>query len=138
MLVWSRRLVPLVVAAICVFAATGAAARTHAGPLTGTWSGYINGQINSGVKRHRIVIVVNANETGGSWEISGACHGPLTLESISYGYHHYLQKLARGSTCGARDIDCLKPAGANVYDAVSPRLNAAYVASGTLRRIRSR
>jgi hypothetical protein len=138
MLVWSRRLVPLLVAGICAVTAVSAVGRTHGGPLTGTWSGYITGQANSGVKRQRIVIVVNAKETGGSWELSATCHGPLTLDSISYGYHHYLRKLARGSTCAGGDVDCLKRAGANVYDAVTSHLGGAYDSSGTLRRVRSR
>jgi hypothetical protein len=138
MWVWPRRLVPLLVVAICAVTAVAAVGRTHGGPLTGTWSGYITGQANSGVKRHHIVIVVNANETGGSWELSAMCHGPLTLDSISNGYHHYLRKLARGSTCGGGDIDCLKRAGANLYDAVTSHLGGAYDSSGTLRRVRSR
>ena len=138
MLAWSRRLVPLVAAAVCATAAVAAPARTHGGPLTGTWSGYITGQANSGVKRHHIVIVVNARETAGSWEISAACHGSLTLDSISNGYHHYLRRLARGSTCAGGDIDCLKRVSANVYDAVTSHLGSAYDAGGTLRRAPSR
>jgi hypothetical protein len=138
MLIRSRRLVPFLVAAICAAAATSAVGSIHGGPLTGTWSGYITGQAGSGVKRHHIVIVVNAKETGGSWELSATCHGPLTLDSISYGYHHYLRKLARGSRCAGGDIDCLKRVGANVYDAVTSHLGGAYDSSGSLRRVRSR
>jgi hypothetical protein len=138
MLVWARRLVPLVVAAICGVTAVAAVGRAHGGPLTGTWSGYITGQTDHGAKRRHIVIVVNARETGGSWKLSATCHGSLTLESISNGYHHYLRKLARGSTCAGGDIDCLERVGANVYDAVTSHLGGAYDSGGTLRRVRSR
>lgn len=138
MLVWSRRLVPLLVAAICALTAVAAVGRTHGGPLTGTWSGYITGEGNSGVKRHHIVIVVNANETGGSWELSATCRGRLTLDSISNGYHHFLRKPVRGSTCAGGDVDCLKRVRAKVYDAVTSHFGGAYDSSGTLRRVRSR
>ncbi len=138
MLAWSRQLVLLVVAAICAVTAGAALGRTHGGPLTGKWSGYIAGQPSTGVKRQHIVIVVNASETGGAWKISAKCHGPLTLDSISNGYHHYLRKLARGSTCAGGDIDCLKRVGGNVYDAVTSHLGGAYDSSGTLRRVRPR
>ncbi len=135
MAVWSRRFLALAVAAACGLTAAGAFARTtRGGPLTGTWSGYITGNPGSGVKRQQIVIVVNARETGGSWKLSDACHGPLTLDSISNGYHHFLRKLARGSTCAGGDVDCLKRAGANVYDAVTSHRGGEYDASGTLRR----
>jgi hypothetical protein len=136
--VWARRLLPLVVVAICAVAAVAAPARTHVGPLTGTWSGYITGQPGSGVKREHIVIVVNARETGGSWKISATCHGALTLDSISNGYHHYLRKLVRGATCAGGDVDCLKRLGAKLYDAVTSHLGGAYDSSGTLRRVRPR
>jgi hypothetical protein len=121
----------------CAVTASGALGRTtHGGPLTGTWSGYIAGDPGSGVTRHHIVIVVNAKETGGTWKISAGCHGSLTLDSISNGYHHFLRKLAHGSTCAGCDIDCLKPAGANVYDSVTSHRGGEYDASGTLRRVR--
>jgi len=106
------------------------------GRLTGTWSGEIIGQPGSGVTRHHIRVVINARETGGSWRISATCHGPLTLESISNGYHHYLRKLALGMSCAGGDVDCLKRAGANVYDAVTSHLGGEYDSSGTLRRVR--
>jgi hypothetical protein len=138
MLVRSRRLVPLVVGALFAVMAVAAAGRTQGGPLTGTWSGYITGPADSGVKRHHIVIVVNARETGGSWAISASCHGPLRLESVSGGYHHYLRKLARGSTCPGGDIDCLKRVGVNAYDAITSHLGGAYDSSATLRRVRTR
>lgn len=134
MSVWSRWLVPLVVTAICAVTPVAAAGSVHGGPLTGTWSGYITG---SGVKRQHMVIVVNARETGGTWQLGGSCQGPLTLESISSGYHHFLRKLARGSTCGGGDVDCLKRVGADVYDSVTSHLGGAWDESGTLRRVRS-
>ena len=135
MSVWSRRLAPLLVAALCAVTPVAAAGSVHGGPLTGTWSGYITG--GSGVKRQRMVIVVNARETGGTWRLGGSCHGALTLESISSGYHHFLRHLARGSSCGGGDVDCLKRVGANVYDAVTSHLGGAWDESGTLRRVRS-
>lgn len=131
---WGRRFLPFAVALIFAATAVTALARTsHHGPLTGIWSGYIAG---GGVKRQHIVIVINARETGGSWKLSPACHGPLTLDSISGGYHHYLRKLARGVKCAGGDIDCLKRAGANVYDSVTSHLGGAWDTSGTLHRVR--
>jgi hypothetical protein len=125
------------VAAICTFAASSACASTSPrGPLTGTWSGNIAGKPGSGVKRQHIVIVVNAKETGGSWKLSPTCHGPMTLDSISNGYHHYLRRRGRGVKCAVGDIDCLKRAGANVYDAVTSHRGGEYDSSGTLRRVR--
>jgi hypothetical protein len=138
MLVWARRLLPVVVAVVCAVTAVGALARTHGGPLTGKWSGYIAGQPGSGVKRQHIIVTVNASETGGSWKLSATCHGPLKLESVSGGYHHYIRKRGRGSTCAGGDVDCLKRAGANVYDAVTSHLGGEYDSSGTLRRVRPR
>ena len=85
----------------------------------------------------RIRIVVNAAETAGSWRISATCRGPLTLDSISGGYHHYLRKLARGSRGAGGDIDCLKRAGAGLYDAVTSHLGGEYDSAGTLRRGRT-
>jgi len=82
-----------------------------------------------------MVIAVNAHETGGSRRVSAACQGPLTLQSISNGYHHYLRRLARGATCAGGDVDCLKRAGAKLYDAVTSHLGGAWDSSGTLRRV---
>lgn len=136
---WSRRLLAFTVSA--AFAASPASALgspTHAGPLTGTWSGFIAGQAGSGVKRQHIVIVVNARQSGGTWKLSDKCQGPLALDSISNGYHHYRRKLAPGSSCRGGDIDCLKRVGANVYDAVTSHRGGEYDMSGTLRRVRSK
>jgi hypothetical protein len=136
MLVWIRRLVPLVIVACLALSAYVAFAKTpQRGPLTGTWSGYIAGKSGGEVKRQHMRIVVNASQTGGSWKISATCQGPLTLDSISNGYHHYLRKLARGATCAGGDVDCLKRAGANVYDAVTAHEGGEYDVSGTLRRV---
>ena len=108
MLTWTRRLLPLVAVMVCIVATSTVAARTtRGGPLTGTWSGYIAGKAGSGVKRQHIVVVVNAKETGGSWKLSAACYGPLTLDSISNGYHHYMRRRGRGVKCAVGDIDWL-------------------------------
>lgn len=129
------RLLFLAIAVACATAALPAYAHTaRGGPLTGTWSGYITGAPGSGVKRQHIVLVVGVKERAGSWKVSASCHGPLALESISNGYHHYLRKLARGAKCAGGDIDCLKRVGANVYDAVTSHRGGEYDASGTLRR----
>lgn len=119
-------------------ATTPASASNHHGPLTGTWAGNIAGQASNGARAVRITVVVNAGETGGSWQLSPSCHGALVLESISSGYHHYLRKLAPGATCAGGDIDCLKRAAANLYDAVTSHLGGAYDLSGTLQRVPAR
>lgn len=106
----------------------------HRGPLTGTWAGAIGG---SGTRAVHIVIVVNAAQTRGSWRLSAACRGSLTLESISGGYHHYLRHFAGTGDCAGGDIDCLKRVGANVYDAVTTRHSGEYGTGGTLHRTRS-
>ena len=115
--------------------ASGALLSSRAPPLAGTWTGELTG---SGLRGDHIVIVVNASETGGSWTLSATCHGALTLDSISSGYHHYLRKLAPGASCAAGDVDCLKPAGAYLDDAVTSHLGGAYDLNGTLRRVSPR
>jgi len=115
--------------------ATTAAARAHREPLTGMWAGMLAGQPKSGARGVRIVIAVNAGETGGSWKIGATCQGPLALDGISYGYHHFLRKLVPGATCAGGDVDCLKQVGANLYDAVTSHLGGAYDLSGTLHRV---
>ena len=82
-----------------VTAETTALASNHGGRLTGTWIGELIAQPSSGVRGKRIMIVVDASETGGSWKLGATCHGPLTLDGISSGYHHYLRKLAPEETC---------------------------------------
>jgi len=132
---WLRRLALLATAAGCAaIAAVALAHPSSGGPLTGTWSGYIAG---SGAKRQHIVIVVNAKQSGGTWRLSATCHGPLTLDSISSGYHHYLRRRAKGVTCATGDIDCLKRVGPSVYDAVTSHRGGEYDVSGTLRRVSS-
>ena len=132
-----RRLLSLAVAASFAVAGPALGSTARGGPLSGTWSGFIAGQPGSGLKRQHILIVVNAKQNGGSWRLSDACHGPLTLDSISNGYHHYRRKLARGSTCRGGDIDCLKRVGANVYDAVTSHRGGEYDVTGTLHRVRA-
>jgi len=130
------RVIALVTAASIAALATGASASSrHAGPLAGTWSGYISG---SHVKRQHIVITVNAGERGGSWKLSNTCYGTETLDSISGGYHHYRRHVAHGASCAGGDIDCLKRAGADVYDAVTSHLGGEYSQGGTLHRVRAR
>jgi hypothetical protein len=114
--------------------AATALASTYREPLAGTWRGVISAQPSRVNQGGRIVIVVNARETGGSWRLSATCHGVLTLSSISNGYHHYLRKVALGSTCAGGDVDCLKRVGPNLYDAVTSHLGSAHDLSGTLRR----
>jgi hypothetical protein len=128
-----RWFVPLVIASVFPLTAGAAVVRaTHGGPLTGTWSGYITG---AGERQH-IVVVVNAKETAGSWKLSATCYGSLALNSISNGYHHFRRQPGRGAHCAGGEVDCLKRAGANVYDAVTPRPGGAYNSAGTLRRVR--
>ena len=136
--VW--RLTALVIALICVAGATTALARAgarsaarthHSDPLSGSWSGYIG----SGSTRQRMQITINARETAGTWKIGASCHGALTLDSISDGFHHFLRH-ANAGNCGGGDIDCLKRDGADLYDAVTARLGGAWDTSGTLKRVR--
>ena len=132
----ARLAVAALIASLFVSAAVATAGNRRE-PLSGTWAGQIAGQPNSGVRGARLVIVVNGRETGGSWRLSAACRGPLVLDSISNGYHHYLRKLAPGATCAGGDVDCLRRVGATLYDAVTSHLGGAYDLSGTLRRVRS-
>jgi hypothetical protein len=116
--------------------AASAAAGAKGGPLTGAWSGALTGQSRGGVQADRIVIVVNARESSGSWKLSATCYGRLTLDGISGGYHHYRRKVSPRATCAGGDVDCLKRVGANLYDAVTSHLGGANDLSGTLRRVR--
>ena len=114
---------------------TTAGAGHRSGPLTGTWTGEIAGRLSGGVRGNRIVVVVNVSETGGSWKLGTTCRGPLTLDSISNGYHHYRRKLVPGATCRGGDVDCLKRIGSNLYDAITSHLGSAYDLSVTLRPV---
>jgi hypothetical protein len=136
MQIWIRRLIPLTVVACVALSVPVAFGKTsRGGRLTGAWSGYILGAPGSGIRRQHMRVVVNARETGGSWKISATCYGALTLESISSGYHHYFRKLAHGATCASGYVDCLKRAGANVYDAVTSPRGGEYDSGGTLRPV---
>ena len=118
------------------FARTGTRVEAHAqhsGPLSGSWSGYIG----SGTTRERMQITINARDTAGSWMISAGCHGALTLDSISDGYHHFRRHVASGANCAGGDVDCLKRAGADLYDAVTSHLGGSWDTSGTLKRVRA-
>jgi hypothetical protein len=138
MLAWVRRLALLGIAVIvAASAAVAAGEAARSGPLTGTWSGSIVGNPGSGIKPIDIRIVVNADETAGSWRISATCRGSLTLQSISNGYHHYLRKLAQGAPCAGGDIDCLKRVGANLYDSVTSHRGGEYDSAGTLHRVKT-
>ena len=137
-----RRRAVLLAAVLCTvgtasaFAATtsrGLARVSHRGSLSGNWVGYIG----SGASRQRMAITINARETAGTWRLSARCYGRLTLDSISDGYHHYRRHAASGVSCAGGDVDCLKPAGADLYDAVTSHLGGSWDTSGTLKRVRN-
>lgn len=128
--------IAVLVAAIGASGSSPARATARGGVLTGTWSGVLSGTVAGMTRHERIRIVVDARETGGSWRVSASCHGTLTLDSISNGYHHYRRRLAAGSTCAGGDVDCLEREGPNVADWVTPRPNG-WARNGTLRRVRS-
>lgn len=109
---------------------------SRTGVLSGTWKGTLSGPAGAGIHRERIVIVVNARESAGRWHVSSTCHGRLTLDSVSGGYHHYRRRVASGASCRGGDVDCLMRVGAKLYDSVTPR-RGGYARSGTLRRVRS-
>ena len=127
----------LVVAVMVCIAGTASAASTGSRPLSGNWAGYISGSAGYGAKRQHMTIMINARETGGTWKLSAKCYGTLTLDSISGGYHHYLRHVAKGLNCAGSDIDCLKRAGAGLYDAVTAHQGGAWDTSGTLKRVRA-
>lgn len=120
------------------FSAPPGMARTtrvsQSGVLTGTWAGTLSGSAGGKVLRQRIRIVVNAHESAGSWKVSPTCHGSLTLDSVSGGYHHYRRRVASGASCLGGDIDCLMRIGANLGDWVTPR-PGAYSLNGVLHRV---
>jgi len=113
--------------------AAGAAPVTGSGTVAGTWAGVLTSASGT-APRERIVIVVNAAQDAGTWKLGTTCHGRLTLDSVSGGYHHYRRRLAAGATCAGGDVDCLMRVGANLYDSVTPHPGGA-AASGTLRRV---
>jgi hypothetical protein len=115
--------------------AAGAARGTTGETVAGTWAGVLTG--SSGTVHERIVIVVNPDQSAGTWKLGATCHGRLTLDSVSGGYHHYRRRLSVGATCAGGDVDCLMRVGATVYDSVTPHPGGAAL-SGTLRRVRHR
>jgi len=124
----------VVLAGVTAAASSAATPRAAHGPLTGKWTGVLTGTRNGTTQHERITITVNGPEKGGTWKVSASCHGALTLDSISNGYHHYLRHLASGSTCHGGDIDCLERDGAKVADSITPRPNG-WARSGTLHRV---
>jgi hypothetical protein len=109
-----------------------AAPVNHGGALAGSWVGVLKGP-SSSLRNEHIVIFVNATQSAGTWKLSATCHGRLTLDSVSGGYHHYRRRLSPGASCAGGDIDCLMRVGANLYDTVTPHTGGVAV-SGTLRR----
>jgi hypothetical protein len=116
--------------------AAGAAPRNSGGAFAGTWAGVLTGS-SGGVHNERIVIVVNAGESSGTWTLSTTCRGRLTLDSISGGYHHFRRRVSSGAACAGGDVDCLMLVGVNLYDSVTPHPGGVAL-SGTLRRVRHR
>lgn len=140
----ARRALGIAVVLVGLTAAVGVAATPdrarrslagESGVLTGTWAGVLSGSARGSIRRERIVIVVDAHETAGSWKVGATCHGSLTLDSISGGYHHYRRRVAPGASCLGGDVDCLMRAGADLYDSVTPHPGGAAL-NGTLRRVR--
>jgi hypothetical protein len=109
---------------------------SRSGVLTGTWRGTLSGSAHGSIRRERILIVVNAHESAGRWKVSPTCHGSLTLDSVSGGYHHYRRRVASGASCLGGDIDCLMRIGPNISDSVTPR-PGGYARNGTLHRVRN-
>ena len=141
----STRLFFFVIAAVLVVAVAGSAATSgmagttrvsRSGVLTGTWTGTLSGSVGGRIRRERIRIVVDARQSAGRWKVSPTCHGSLTLDSVSGGYHHYRRRVASGASCRGGDIDCLMRDGAKMYDWVTPR-PGGYARHGTLHRVRT-
>jgi hypothetical protein len=129
-----RALVALLASQVLVaIVATGA--YSSGGPLAGHWSGHMNPRPGSKVRGHRLWLFVDASERGGSWRISTSCRGPLRLQNISNGYHHYVEGLAPGATCLGGGIDCIKRIGAGLYDTFQSHAGSEYDSDGTLRRV---
>jgi len=129
----------LLSALLCIGgSATAWAAAAHGGPLSGAWSGSLTWQTSSGVKHERVRITINKQEMAGTWQVGAVCSGTLTLDSISDGYHHFLRHVAHGSTsiCGAGNVDCLKRAGADLYDAVTAAGGGVWATTATLKPVR--
>jgi hypothetical protein len=131
-----RRVLVLValLAAMTATAAVAATPRAVHGPLTGTWTGVLTGTINGVAKQQKITLTINNPQTRGTWKVSASCHGTLTLDSISNGYHHYLRHIAAGSNCIGGDIDCVEREGTKLEDTITPRVHG-WSRSGTLHRV---
>jgi hypothetical protein len=125
-----------VAALLATITATGSTAAPQSGVLSGTWVGVLSGSVNGTTRHEKIRLVINSGETGGSWRVSAACHGRLTLDSISGGSHHYRRHLASGGSCHGGDIDCLWREGTKIYDNITPR-PGGWSRNGYLRRARS-
>jgi hypothetical protein len=123
-----------VLAGATATASAAAAPRAAHGPLTGTWKGVLTGTLNGNTAHEHITITINGPQTAGTWKVSASCHGKLTLDSISNGYHHYLRHIAAGSTCVGGDIDCLEREGAKVGDWITPR-SGGWARNGSLYRV---
>jgi len=122
---------------VTALAIAAPSAFSSGGALTGTWSGSISRSLSGTGQRRHLEVVINANERGGSWKVSASCRGPLKLQSISDGFHHYLEKLARGSTCLGGGVDCLERAGAELYDEFQPApTTSGYTSEAILRRVK--
>jgi hypothetical protein len=105
--------------------------------LTGTWSGTIaHAMRGKTLSTVHLRIVIDAAQTGGSWYVNAECQGPLRDDGISWGYHHYAEELAKGSTCVGGAIDCLQRQGANVFDTVTPPSSISYKTSATLTSVK--
>jgi hypothetical protein len=130
-----RRALVGFLAVVTVLAIVAPSAFSSSSRLTGTWSGYMRPVSGATGHRHGLRIVVNASERGGSWRTGARCGGPLRLKDISDGFHHYVEELARGSTCLGGGIDCLERAGPYVYDEFQSHPGTYYDSDGTLSRV---
>jgi hypothetical protein len=134
---WSwKALLALSVSVMLVFFVAAAQASSGAGPLTGRWSGSIKrGPYGTGHQQH-LLIVVDASERGGSWEVGATCRGRLRLKDVSNGYHHYIEELSLGATCLGGGIDCLRLVGTHVEDLFQPEpATSGYYASASFHRL---
>jgi hypothetical protein len=108
-------LATVVVAGLAVGAVvlTGLASAASGGPLGGTWKGYLQ----TTNERTSFQVTVNRNMKSGTWRTSASCSGPLRLDNISDGYHHYYRVVTRKDAgCAPAGIDCLKRQGGRVLD----------------------
>ena len=105
--------------------------------LAGAWSGTLSHAMSGRrLDKVQIRIVIDAAQTGGSWYVNAKCQGPLRNDGISWGYHHYVEQLAKGSTCVGGAIDCLQRQGAKLFDDVTPPSTVSYTTSATLKSVK--